>query len=256
MTNGIKHILLFACILAVGCAPKVKSSLQSTKYAPLGPDDVIFVLEGSEEVPNNSTFVGDIKIGDSGFSTDCGYNTVMEKAKQTAQKAGANIIQITEMQEPNMASTCYRIKAKLYRNSHEADLSAFLDTRRANNKSRLPEDADYAMIYFYRPPSYVGSLIGFKIRLDDKTEIGRVRNGEKFAYKTSLTGNQTFWAVTESPSSIKINIEKGHEYFVRCSITMGVMVGRPKLELVKNQVGIHEYDKISDRSIRKALESE
>lgn len=66
---------------------------------------------------------------------------------------------------------------------------------------------DYAVIYFYRPKNYSGSFIGFKIRMDDETVIGRVRNGEKFEYKTSDFGNMSFGGKLNK-SSVIIDIKK------------------------------------------------
>ncbi len=247
--NKTNTIFLFLFLTLVGCTPTVKSRLQNTSFPPLASADEVIVLTQGESVPQNSSFVGNLKIGDSGFSTDCGYETVMENAKKAAQKSGANIIELTEVKVPSMASTCYRIKAKLYRNTNQADIDKLLAARQDQNKSRLPVDADYAVIYFYRPISFVGSAIGYKIRLEDRSIIGRVRNGEKFAYRTKVLGPQSFWAITESSDSIEINVERGEEYFVRCSIVMGAMVGRPKLEMVENYIGLQEYTEVPERTI-------
>tara|TARA_R110002033_G_scaffold159957_1_gene196200 strand:- start:116 stop:847 length:732 start_codon:yes stop_codon:yes gene_type:complete len=236
-------------ILSIGfllhsCSPKIRSSLTDTKFSTIQDNTQIFILGINEEIPEGSKFVGDLKIGDSGFSTDCGYETVIENAKLTAKKSGANLIQLIEVKEPNFGSTCYRIKAKMYRNLETEKLIDLIDEHEIKNKSRLPDNADYAIVYFYRPKNFTGSLIGYKIKLDNDSIIGRVRNGEKFAYKTSSFGKNTFWGVTESKESVEINIKKGQEYFVRCGINMGVAIGRPDMYLVDNNVGIREYEQM------------
>ncbi|WP_166963864.1 DUF2846 domain-containing protein [Yeosuana marina] len=234
-------------ILSVGfllhsCSPKIRSSLTDTKFSTIEDNTQIFILGVNEKIPESSKFVGDLKIGDSGFSTDCGYETVIENAKLTAKKSGANLIQLIEVKKPNFGSTCYRIKAKMYRNLETEKLIDLIAKHEVKNKSRLPDNADYAIVYFYRPKNFAGSLIGYKIRLDNDSIIGRVRNGEKFNYKTSNFGKHTFWGVTESKDSVVINIKKGQEYFVRCGINMGVAVGRPDMYLVDSNVGIREYE--------------
>ncbi|MBC9795111.1 DUF2846 domain-containing protein [Sinomicrobium weinanense] len=242
--NRIQLPLLLIGITLVACSPKIRSNLANTTFPPLESKDKIIILDESEKVPENSVLVGDLKIGDSGFSTDCGYTTVIENAKETAKKSGANIIKLTEVKKPNFGSSCYRIKAKLYRNSGREAMATLTSERTLKNKSRLPEDADYAIIYFYRPKSFQGSAIGYKVRLDDETEIGRVRNGEKFEYKTKDFGKHKFWGKTESQDSVVIDIQKGQEYFVRCGMKMGIGVGKPEMYLIENHVGIKEYEKI------------
>ncbi len=227
----------------MACSPKIRTHLTNTSFAPIASKEDIILLDEKDKVPENSVLIGDLKIGDSGFSTDCSYQTVIENAINTAKNSGANIIQLIEIKEPNFASTCYRIKTKLYRNNSQS-MAALLEKRKLQNKSRLSKDADYAVVYFYRPKIYTGSLIGYKIRLDDDTEIGRVRNGEKFKYKIKDFGKHKFWGKTESQDSVVINIEKGQEYFVRCGIKMGVAVGKPEMHLMENQIGIKEYEQM------------
>ena len=73
------------------------------------------------------------------------------------------------MKEPNFGSTCYRLKAKINRNLTQENLVRLSSTRALRNKSRLPDDADFAVVYFYRPKNFYGSAIGYKIRLEDMT---------------------------------------------------------------------------------------
>ncbi len=242
----MKHsiMILIIGIIFQSCMPKVRSALSDMKYEPIEEGREIFIIGLGEEVPENSNYVGELKVGDSGFSTDCGYEKVTEEAKDVARKSGSNLILLTEIKEPNFGSTCYRIRAKMYRNFDNESLTAIAEKRALVNKSRLPVDADYAIIHFYRPWNYSGSLIGFKIRDNRKTVIGRVRNGEKFEFKITEFGKHKFWAKTESEASIEIDIEKGQEYFVRCGIKMGVTVGRPEMYVVENYQGIAEIEKM------------
>ena len=47
-------------------------------------------------------------------------------------------------------------------------------------------------LYILSTKNFTGSMIGFKVRLDDETVIGRVRNGEKFEYKIKGFGKHEF----------------------------------------------------------------
>lgn len=240
-------LLLLVTLILQGCSPKIKANLSSSTYDPLDSVTEILIVKQDEKVPENSEFIGDLKIGDSGFSTDCGYSKVMGDAKNTAKSSGANIIHLTEVKKPNLGSTCYRIKAKLYRNLDQELITSLSEKRTIENKSRLPSDADYAVIYFYRPKNSYGSLIGFKIRMDDDNVIGRVRNGEKFAYQIKDFGEHEFWGITESKSSVIIGVKKGGEYFVRCGVTMGIAIAKPEIYLVENDLGISEYESLKEK---------
>lgn len=241
-----REVILSLLIILIlqSCSPKIKTNLTNASFKPIKTESEIFILKLNDSLPVKSNFVGEIKIGDTGFSSDCGYSKVIDEAKNTAKKAGANIVRITEIKEPNFGSTCYRIKANLYRNLDQEVITNLSNSIQIENKSRLPIDADYAIVYFYRPPNYVGSLIGYDIRVDDNTVIGRVRNGKKFEYKITKFGKYEFWGKTESKTSVIIDVKRGQEYFVRCGLNMGIAVGRPEMYLISNETGISEYESI------------
>ncbi len=69
-----------------------------------------------EEVPANATFLGTVRVSDTGFSIDCGWDAVIEKAKIAARKAGGNMIKITDHTPPSvLLSTCDMISAQILR---------------------------------------------------------------------------------------------------------------------------------------------
>lgn len=233
-----KLIVIAICVILTGCSATLKTKLVNKNYQPLPETTKVFVLESAYNVPFQSELIGDIKIGDSGFSVDCGYDKMISEAKNLARKAGANIIKITEINEPNFfASSCYRMRAKIYRNTNEEVLVQLDD----KNRSRLPEGADYAVVYFYRPSIDRGSLIGYKVNVENDSVIGRVRDGEKFEYRTKKFGKRLFYGQTESHEEVIIDVQKGQEYYVRCGIKTGAFVGRPELTAVENYIGRKEY---------------
>ncbi len=240
--NGI--FLITMIMFIASCTPKVTTKLDTKSYSQLDKDEEFYILKGTQEIPDGSEYIGSLKIGDSGFSTDCGYETVMKEAERAARNSGANILYLTEIISPNFGSSCYRIKAKLYRNLHPMNIKTINEQLAIDNASQLPDNADYAVIYFYRPQSFYGSAIGYKIRKDDNEIIGRVRNGEKFEYKTSDFGEHEFYGQTESKSSVVINVERGQEYFIRCGIKTGVAVGSPQLTLINNSIGRMEFSEM------------
>ncbi|MDX1463508.1 MAG: DUF2846 domain-containing protein [Marinirhabdus sp.] len=233
--------LLFA-VSVVSCSPKIKTSVTEKTYAPISAHAQVIVVRPGGAMPEESLKIGDVFIGDTGFTTDCGYDVVLGLIEDQARTAGANVIKITEIKTPSMGSTCYRIRADLYRNTNMQVIQAFAANRKQEIDSRLPEDADYAMVYFYRPENFQGSLMGFKIRMNNDSIIGRVRNGEKFAFKVTEPGVHRFWAAIENTEEVKVRIEAGKEYFFRCGVGFGVAVGRPQITQVDTYTGIREYE--------------
>lgn len=238
-----KVLVIITAFLFASCATTVKTNIVNKNYPKLADKTSIIVLEKRDVLPANSELIGDLKIGDSGFTTNCGYNKVLDDAKEASKNAGANILQILEVKEPSaFGSSCYRIKAKIYRNVDTEALAAINQKLELKNKSRLPADSDYALIHFYRPRSAMGALLGYKIKNNKDSIIGRLRNGEKFVFKTKNFDAQIFYGALETTEEVNLIVEKGKEYFVRCSVTMGVMVGRPEINIIENNIGIKEFE--------------
>ena len=96
--------------MLVSCGPLANSELLTT-YRPLTFDEEVTVLEIDEPRPKSVETLGIIKIRDTGFSTKCNYDTVLEKAKLEARKVGGNILHLTKHKKPDLWSTCHRIDA-------------------------------------------------------------------------------------------------------------------------------------------------
>lgn len=85
------------------------TSLAKT-YPPIDYREEIRVIDLDKPIPDNAEQLGEVKIGDSGFTAKCHYDLVIETAKMEARKAGGNVIKITEHKLPTvMGSTCHRI---------------------------------------------------------------------------------------------------------------------------------------------------
>lgn len=100
----------------------------------------------------------------------------------------------------------------------------------------LPEvKYDKGLVYFYRPKKMTGAAISYDVHWNAQT-IGAIKNGT-FFHTYVDPGMQTFWAKTEAKKQVILNIETGKTYYVRCRIGFGVLVGRPKFEVVNEAVG-------------------
>ena len=107
-------------------------------------------------------------------------------------------------------------------------------------------DADYATLYIYRPKKMAGLAISYDLHLENEP-IFRVKNNSKKTVKVTRAGVFRLLAETESTTELPISIKLGEEYYIRCGISMGVVVGRPKLELVDPETGKKEFEKIKEK---------
>lgn len=230
-------------LLFVSCSSS-KSTISNNSFKPLSENETVYVLPDDTNPPKTAELIGEFKAVDGGLTTDCSYNEQLEKAKNEARKAGANLVHIQSLKYPDGWSTCFRLKGSLYYEADENIVQKYERIITKQNKSTLPEDAPYAMIYFYRP-SGQGALIGYKIRYNDDTVIGRTRNNEKFSYKITDFGEHVFWTKTENKASVLIDIKEGEEYYVRCGMKMGAFVGVPEMAVIENRIGRKEYLKVS-----------
>lgn len=235
------NILFVAIILLLSaCAPKVSTNLSKT-FAPLDYTEEVMVFTLEEPFPQESEDIGVIKIGDSGFTTQCDWSNIIELAKLEARKAGGNAIKITEHTPPNLASTCHRITATILKvDNLEEQLSESL-----SEEDNVLANADYALLHIYRFGG-VGSMVGYDLYLGDSVLV-RVKNNWKETVMIKKDGLNTLWAKTESKVEIPVDIEIGKEYYIRCAVTMGAFVGRPKIDLVSKSTGRAEFASIKEK---------
>lgn len=233
----ILSTLIIGCVLFLSsCSPKVSTSI-SKKYETLDYREEVHIFGIKDAVPANAEVLGQMKIGDSGFTTNCGWDVVISLAKSEARKIGGNAIKITSHKPPSaMGSTCHRITANILKveNFDNRDVIAVVDSSLIN--------ADYALLHIYRHGG-AGSLVGYNLHLGDSV-IHRVTNKSKETIKIKKDGLNTIWAKTEAKAEESINIKFGHEYYIRCGIAMGAFVGRPTIEIVDNQLGRLEFQAI------------
>jgi hypothetical protein len=86
-----------------------------------------------------------------------------------------------------------------------------------------------AVIYIYRP-SMIGAAIVYDVKRGDKVIITTKARGY-YPY-VSDPGEVELWAQTESKASITLDVKAGEVYYVKASVSVGLLVGRPRLNLV------------------------
>jgi hypothetical protein len=238
--------VVFVMTSLISCSPKITQNL-AKNYTPLDASATVVVFDEKMDAPQPAEILGSIKIGDSGFSTNCDYETVISEAQNAARKAGGNAVKITKHSTPGIWSSCHRITANILKID---SLDNYIQSTDNEIDSSLT-GADYALLHLYRP-SGAGALIGYDIHLGDEV-IAEMSNN---SYKTVAVKNEglvTFWAKTESKSELKMDIQHGKRYYIRCSMNMGFFVGHPKLTLVNNRTGKIEFEKIENSKKKKEL---
>ena len=238
--KNLKLLFIFILILPVcACNPKVSTSL-SKRYPALDYREDVLVLGLDQEEPDDAEFIGLVKVGDTGFSTNCGYDVALDKAKNEARKAGGNVIKIIDHKPPSiMGSSCHRITARILRVPNPGKL---VDVKEEEHLAAV----EYAVLNVYRYGG-VGALVGYDLHLGDSV-ICRVTSNFKTSIQIKKLGRNSLWAKTESKSEIPVNIQAGRVYFVRCGIKMGVLVGRPVIELVDKNTGSSEFNSIKAKT--------
>ena len=207
---------LVALFVATACSPKVSKTITKS-YAPLDYKEDVLVLDLQTPVPDGTDEMGTVKIGDTGFTNDCDWNTVIEKAKVEARKVGGNAIKITEHKPPTaMGSSCHRITAVILHVENAAEIAA------AVKIEDVAADWDYALLHIYRH-SGQGALVGYDVYLGNDV-ICRAKNKWKTTIQIRSFGLNTVWASTESKTELSVNFEPGREYYIRCGVKWGLQL--------------------------------
>ena len=226
-------------LIVTSCSPKISTSI-SKNYAALDYREEVLVLGLNDPDPVNAEQIGTVKIGDSGLTTNCNLETVIDKARTEARKIGGNAIKITKHSPPStFGSSCHRITANILKIENPKDHQ--FNTTLSNSLL----NTDYALLHVYRHGG-PGTLISFDLHLGE-TVICRVSNNWKETVKIDKDGLNTLWTRTETKTELPINIQFGNEYYIRCSMGMGIFVGRPILEIVDNQIGRIEFQTIKEK---------
>lgn len=236
-------LIIWSVLFLTSCSAKLTSSIQKT-YDPLDYREEVRVFELDEATPHESEKLGTVKVGDSGFSTNCDYDVVLDKAKTESRKVGGNALKITEHKLPDIWSSCHKITADVLRIDDIENYVAVVETADSTLK-----DAYYAVINVYRP-SGVGALVNYDLYLGSSI-ICRVKSNFYESIKIYKEGLNSLSAKTEAKAEIPINVEFGKTYYVRCGMKMGAFVGRPTLEMIDNKTGKAEFNAIQQKKTKK-----
>lgn len=138
----IKYFLILIPIVLSSCSPKIRTSI-TENHQSLDQGEKVEVYLKNSDLPKKSIKIGSTRIGDTGFTVNCDYNIILEKAKIEARKIGSNGILITEHILPNVfGSSCHRINADLYKieiNNNVSENMVVIDSIKSEKNSVVPK---------------------------------------------------------------------------------------------------------------------
>lgn len=226
-----QFMLVAATILLFACTPKVKTIIAEERV-PLEFDAPVLLLYPGDVTPQNTDFIGEVKITDTGMSTDCNLVLVLEWAKYRARMAGGNVLKLTKHRPPQLNSYCHEIEAEIL-NLDNPEL--FEELYHQDPSEIIPADSAYALFYVYRNAGK-GNLVKYDLHLGDSAMV-RVVPGIRETLKIRKDGLNRLWAKTEVIEEIPIDVEFGRSYYIQCGIESGWFVGRPSLQIVDPRTG-------------------
>lgn len=121
MKQMTKFLSLITVVGFISCSPKITSNFTNPQ-PKLSLDEKVALLDIEHDLPKNIIKIGDLRFQDSGFSTDCSFNSLMTQARNEARKNGANIVKVVDKKKPDLWSSCHRLKIELYK--YDGDVSS------------------------------------------------------------------------------------------------------------------------------------
>jgi hypothetical protein len=107
----------------------------------------------------------------------------------------------------------------------------------------------YSTVYLYRVREFSGSLLGLDFNLtnslfDGKT-IGTIRNNSKMVIKIYQEGKNELSIQMGVTRGVFFNAKFGQSYYIKVSLASGIMMARPRLELVDREQGAFDFENIT-----------
>jgi hypothetical protein len=112
-----RFLLALSLVAALGCRSNV--AIQTIARpdleprAPKSPNCELIVRPADYRFDPGCREIGDVYIGDTGFSVNCGLEQVMDIVRGEACRAGADAAQVVAHHEPSFfGSTCHQVRAR------------------------------------------------------------------------------------------------------------------------------------------------
>lgn len=101
-------------VIVSGCATSQHYVKYQEGRESKEPDCAIDFYTQNLELNRKTQVIGEIRIADTGFSTNCDAESVMKTIKAKACEEGADAIQLFDVRHPSWSdSTCFQASARL-----------------------------------------------------------------------------------------------------------------------------------------------
>lgn len=212
--------------------------LCSTVIYAQSSNDRVIMLPLRIQAPAIAKKIGTIKAGNNATETHCDYEQMVKEVKDKARAMGGNIVKITKLAEPAFISKCYRIEADVY---YISELPANLIPKTNDAITSISGKQDHAVLYIYRLKDTVAFASSYHLHLNNDSVICTVKSKSRDSVSIYKEGLVTLWAETEKKAELKLNIQFGKVYYIRCGLQGGEIRMVPKMEIVDKAEGEKEY---------------
>ena len=112
-----------------------------------------------------------------------------------------------------------------------------------NTNAQIPDPEDgKGLVVFYRTKGFKGGAIKFSVK-DGEKSYGQLKSGT-IIYIQAEPGEHTFWSQVISSDAVTLTIEEGKVYYIKGTVKMGAVAGRPKFKEVDENKALKEIKKI------------
>jgi hypothetical protein len=227
-------------------------TIVATAQTAVNPSDVRILQE--YEVPPKGEKLGEFSTFEySAIKLKCNYEARIKEAKEKAASMGGNLFKITTLSPASKFSQagvnavynmCWEIEGRIYYVKAEDTI----DNTPYTNPD-MPSNADYALIYVYRPIDIINTAKTYKLNFDNRY-LCDVASNTYQVFKIKKEGPNYFWVSTPKASyKIPINIKQGESYYLRC--TTNLSNGDIGFQLIDNKTGQKEYEYNDPIAIKK-----
>ena len=91
-----------------------------------------------------------------------------------------------------------------------------------------------AIVYIYRPSAFIGGGVYYDVKANSKV-VTTLWNGGYYPYIAD-PGEIEFSAKTESTDSVTLDVKTGQAYYVKGTVGVGFLLGRPHLTVVSANI--------------------
>ena len=167
----------------------------------------VYIVKDSSLIFSEQEKLGEIKIGDTGFSSNCGSAKVAKILENEACNIGANIISIKNIKPPSFWSSCYRVRAVLIK----SDLDSVAIMNLIKNSVYNLEDKDK-----YFEGVHIDSLevpipkFRASVGLEMSTPSGFALNTYMYIYGFGLNYSYGFPSSTSDPEKSVRDVNNSH----------------------------------------------